>query len=294
MLWRPYKLVLKDVWTKLKETDPRLVIYPWSKESAKVPGLTKVEELPDKVPAIQEFFDRAFPRKAGGTMYVSVFLGHDKPFQDMHSELDWWLVGQGYGWYLKALQCEKSVVIGWLLFSTIDMDREVLAEEIRQLTGVEVGLRFRTISVKTRSALSKEQMVAAIHVEVDEQQLYEGRASVQDLYRATWVEGFPLDMKMRLCPPIQDLTDPASLAKLERLRLRQAAFLANVEKTINYELGSLDYVDPQLDNWTLRRMIMSIQDNDGVRVFVSVDKHFLGKGHVFQYTSKYSSLVRLS
>ena len=72
------------------------------------------------------------------------------------------------GWFRKDLQCEKSVVIGWLLYSMIDMDRELLALEIFQATKVQVGLRFQTISVNSKELLSKDQMVGAIHVEIVE------------------------------------------------------------------------------------------------------------------------------
>ena len=86
-----------------------MVVYPWgNKESKNLSALKKVEDLPERVPAIQEYFNRAFPQKAGGVMYVSVYLGHDQSFKEMHSEVDWWLVQEGFGWYKKALQCENE------------------------------------------------------------------------------------------------------------------------------------------------------------------------------------------
>ena len=89
------------------------------------------------------------------------------------------------------MQCEKSVVIGWLLYSTIDMDRELLASEIFKATNVQVGLRFRTISVNSKESLSKDQMVGAIHVEIDEENYFGAKAQVEDLYKADRV-GFPI------------------------------------------------------------------------------------------------------
>ncbi len=109
---------------------------------------------------------------------MNVFLGHDKSFKELRSEVGWWFAQQGGGWYLKALKCAKSAVIGWMLNSTIDMDRDVL--------------------------------------------------------------------KLRLCPQLQDATDPSLITKLERLRIRQAAFLANVQTTISGDIGVLDFVDPKM------------------------------------------------
>ena len=86
---------------------------------------------------------------------------------------------------MKALQCEKSSVIGWLLYSTIDMDREMLAAEILYTTGVTVGLRFRPISVSAKGPQRKEQQVGAIHVEIDDSNYFADKARVEDLYRAS-------------------------------------------------------------------------------------------------------------
>lgn len=144
---------LKEVWAKQKEADKKLVVYPLKADS-RFSSLTTLKEFPEKLPGIQEYFNRTFIRKTGGVLYISVRLGHDNQFKDMHSEVDWWLSAHGYGWYYKSLQCESSVCIGWLLYSTIDMDKSSLAAEIFKQLGIRVGLRFRAISVNTRSNLS--------------------------------------------------------------------------------------------------------------------------------------------
>ena len=195
------KGVLLSVWKILKEADKKLVLYPWSnsEESRNLPGLTKIDEMPGTLSGIQAYFDRAFPRKQGGVIYVSVFLGHDRSFKDMMSDYRWWFLGQGFGWYVKALQCEKSIVIGWLLYSTIDMDKEMLASEILKATGVKVGLGYRTISVSSKETLRKEQVVKAIHIEIDDRNYFGDNVRVEDLYRAT-SEEFPLEIKLRYAP----------------------------------------------------------------------------------------------
>ena len=58
----------------------------------------------------------------------------------------------------------------------IDMDRELLAAEIFKATKVQVGLRFRTILVNSKESLSKDQMVGAIHVEIDEDNYFGDKA----------------------------------------------------------------------------------------------------------------------
>jgi hypothetical protein len=281
--------VLVEVGTALRDADKKLVIYPW-KEGSTAPPLQKTKEMPTTLPDIARYFDRAFPRKAGGTTYVSVYLGHEKSFKKLHEEVSWWFSNHGFGWYLKALQCERSMCIGWLLYSTLDMDKEQLADEIRRTIGVKVGLRFRTISVNSKQQLSKEQMVPAIHIEIDEGHHTRDKDKISKLYESKKTDGFPLGIKMRLCPQVQDATDPATSTKFDRVRIRQAAFLANVIKTRSWDIGVLDFQDPLLNGRTLRSMIMDIRSTQDPekRVFISVDKHFQGVGVCYSYTNHFA------
>ena len=56
----------------------------------------------------------------------------------------------------------------------------------------------------------------------------------------------------------------------------------------------LDFVNEKLGMRALRQLIMNIRDEDGVRLFISVDRHFLGRGFVPQYTSKWSNVLGLA
>ena len=280
--------VLVSIWTVLRNADKKLVIYPWKEGSSFAP-LQKIKDMPTLLPDIGRYFNRAFPRKIGGTTYISVYLGHEKPFKTMQDELAWWFSNHQYGWYVKPLQCERSICIGWLLYSTLDMDREQLAEEIRRQIGVKVGLRFRTISVNSKQKLSKDQMVGAIHIEIDERNYATNKAKLSQVYESKQTQGFPLGIKMRLCPQVQDATDPATSTKFDRVRIRQAAFLANVQKTNTRDVGVLDYPDPLLFLHTIRSMVMDIRSTQDPekKVFISVDKQFRGEGVCFQYTNTY-------
>ena len=280
--------VLVSIWTVLREADKKLVIYPWKDGSTYAP-LQKIKDMPTLLPDIGRYFNRAFPRKLGGTIYISMYLGHEKTFKTLQDELAWWFGNHGYGWYIKPLQCERSICIGWLLYSTLDMDREQLAEEIRRKIGVKVGMRFRTISVNSKQKLSKDQMVGAIHIEIDERNYASNKEKISRVYESKQTQGFPLGIKMRLCPQVQDATDPTTSSKFDRVRIRQGAFLANVQKTNTRDVGVLDYPDPLLFFHTIRSMVMDIRSTQDPekKVFISVDKQFRGEGVCFQYSNTY-------
>ena len=52
--------VLKGIWKKLKETDKKVVIYPW-KEASDRPALADPRTLSESLSEVQQYFDRAIP-----------------------------------------------------------------------------------------------------------------------------------------------------------------------------------------------------------------------------------------
>lgn len=271
---------------QLKEIDNSLVIYPWA-EGSKRASISNIDNIPFKPSDLKCYFDRALPRKNGGVLYVSVYMGHTESFKKIHSDVKYWLDGEGFGWYYKALQVERAVCIGWLMYSDLDTDCEMLAQEIFKMCGAKVGLRYRAISVKTSMKLTPAQLVKAVHVEIDKRYISMDQDRLEILYSVNGNGPFPLGRKFRLVPQIQDITNPRSAAKIDRARLRQAGFLANVTRVANDDIGVLDFADPGL-NGTLRDLIMKIpSESDPTKsLFVSVDRHFTGQGVMFRFTEQ--------
>ena len=78
--------------------------------------------------------------------------------------------------------------------------------------------------------------------------------------------------------------------KFDRVRLKQAAFLANAYSQASLDVGVLDFKDPRLGNVMLRQLIMDIRSHEDSTklVFISVDRHFQGRGVMFQFTSNFA------
>jgi hypothetical protein len=288
---------IKDFWSTLKEQDSTLVVYPWE-EGSKMPTLSVIDRLPKKMSDLQAYFNRAYATNDGGVRYMSVYLGHNDEYKVLHLNVKHILDGNRLGWYKKSLQVEKAVCIGWILYSTRDIDLDMLTENIFKMSGARVGLRWRAISLGRKLKLKPEQLVWAVHVEVDSKFAQTDRRRVEDLYSSAKKEGFPLGVKGRLVPQFSDTTDPESAAFLDRLRLRQAVFLANMLNTSNDDIQVLDFPDHMLDGRTMRDLIMSIKtkSNPTKSVFVSVDKHYSGNGVLFQFTTRnnYEARARIN
>jgi hypothetical protein len=166
----------------------------------------------------------------------------------------------------------------------------MLAQRIFFMCSAKVGLHWRPISVGKGISLKKEQLVFAIHVEVDARFEQMDRHRMEDLYSTTLHGEFPLGIKLRLIPLYSEATIPSSAAELDRMRLCQAAFIENVRRDASDDILVLDFEDEhQLGGITMRDLIMNIKsaNHPTENVFVSVDKHFRGHGVMYQYTSHF-------
>jgi len=61
-------------------------------------------------------------------------------------DISWWLQSTKQGMWPSQLQVAKDTAcLGWLLFSTDELDKEALHKEIWQMTGVQVALCYWAI-----------------------------------------------------------------------------------------------------------------------------------------------------
>lgn len=264
----------------LKAQDEKLVVYPWA-EGSKDETLEEAEDLPTQMTGLQKYCPRAYAAMKERDLYFSMYLGHELSFSDLHTNINHELLDTRSGWYRKQLQCEDTEVIGWLLYTTNDMDLAELMQKILTRYRVTVGLRWRAIAPYTATG-----KISAVHVEVNKKTANRDRAIIKRIYSST-ATSFPLSIKARLVPTLDQARGMESGNKISRLRTRQAVFLYNVSKQQDYSIATLDYADSQLEGKTLRDIIMEMTapGQPDTPLFVSVDRHWANKGFVFQMTT---------
>jgi hypothetical protein len=286
---------LRDIFSQLWNEDSHMVIYPWSDTNLRThPALVGVNELPASIGTLRRYFSRINPRPAGGQIYVLVRLGLNVPMSDIMESAGWWLKDRQHGFWPRAIQAEETVTIGWLLYSTRSMDLNVLQDKL--LTDdprLEVGLRWRLISLGQTGPIPKEQQVRAIHVEADKNQVDTVKPILYQIYGTSSQGPFPNGVKMRLVPEITPLMGPHSRAKIARLRNRQANFVEYSMAVTTWEIATLDYHDQELGA-SLRDLIVSIraQESPQQPLFHSVDAQWQGNGFVVTFLPNFESEAR--
>ncbi len=288
----PYDSVLnatQDFLQHLDNSDPGSALLPWKANDWHLGKIDKTSTFPTEWDRLKPYFHSKFwvPKRSSQTIdiYPNFYLGHNKSFRELKDGLGEWLSSKR-SIYRNILQVEDPSVIGFLLYSTRDMDAGALADEISFAVGFNVGLKWKVIDNGRRN-LPKEQQIRALIVEVASCNRYQFQRELIKFYSSTTkgTHYYPNGVRLRFVKAYQDALNTSQQTKIEKLRKRQKDFLNTIRSTTSYSLYDIDmqYVN-QLP--TLRQMIMSIRINGtDSPLFHSVDLDYQGRGHTFQYSN---------
>ena len=192
-----------------------------------------------------------------------------------------------YELYHKMLQVEESAEIGWLLYSTREMDAGALADEMSDILGMQVGLCWKVIDTVNKGKLSASQKVMSLTVEVEKSIRWESQRKFLKYFGRTpkKTSEYPNGIRLRFVKYKKDAITTLEKTRIDRLRTRQKHFLASIKKSQTWDIEQLDYANPDSDDLTLRQMIMDIKSVKfpSIPLFHCVDLNWQGNGYIFQY-----------
>jgi len=146
------KRVLQAFLQHLQNIDLHVGFAPWNEFSTVEPW-TNAAQISLRASELEIFFPRLTCKAVGTTWYSGVRLIHELPMEEMHKDALRWLKEEDHGLFERMLQCENTVEIGWFVFSSWIMEASVPAEAIGEEIGMDVGLRWKMISVGTREKI---------------------------------------------------------------------------------------------------------------------------------------------
>ena len=282
---------LKKFFIELVKADDTLQIYAWKDADEKKGRIRKPEKMPKTIKELQPYSSKlyVFDNKNKMTIYPMFRIGHDKPLEDIREEIREWSRDTSNRMFYNMLQCESSSEIGWFLYSTQKMDSGALADEIADVMGVNVGLRWKMINLGTKGKVPEDKKVSTIAIEVDTKYKWQAQRRFIQFYgkeiQAT--DYYPNGIRLRFIKAKKDAVNAKERAKLDKLRERQKAFLTTIQTTQTWDIVQLDY-SAAPGQPTLRQMIMEITSEQypGTPLFHSVDLDWRGEGYVFEYSPK--------
>jgi len=133
---------------KVKEADHQAILYPWKGKDRDKEGvlIENPTDIPTALPLLKKFINKLFLWMTGGNYYIQVLLGTDVDIETIMQTIGWWLKSTEQGMWKAPLQFAKNTVcVGWLLYSADEYDCKALCQDIWDLTGIQVALRYRII-----------------------------------------------------------------------------------------------------------------------------------------------------
>ena len=274
---------IRDFLTYSQRADPHIRILPWYSSGNQLP-LVSADDVPTDFNLLQVYCPRLNPRMnlQKQRVYASVHLQHSDSLITLKQNLAVWLGDKGHMIYPKDLQYEKTVDAGFLCWSTRSMDKEVLAAEIRDDTGVDCALVWKVI-YSGKKDIPDNEKVRALHVHINAVGQQHAFERLSNRY-GTSNNGFPKNRKMRFYPTWFRVHSEQSREKLRKAILRQKSFCNVVRDDRCADIASLDTSSNGLPS--LRELVGKIMSHKypTLPLFVSADHHFYDNGGiVFQF-----------
>jgi hypothetical protein len=284
--------MFKEFISELISSDDTAQVYPWfSKHDKNQNRIKSTSEAPKAVSTFRMYANKVFIGDSNKvlTIYPNVRIGHEKPLKDIRRDMRNWLMEGNHGVFYKMLQAESSSEIGWLLYSTRDMDQGALADEMSDILGFNLGLRWKVIDIGVRGKIPESQKVMALSVEVEQHRRQEYQRKLIAMYgrQVKDVHEYPNGVRLRFVKQKSDCYNTNEKGKIDRLRQRQQLFNKSIQRTQTWEIMLLDHSVKPGEQPTLRQMIMEINSRKypGTPLFHSVDLDKQGSGFVFQFSA---------
>ena len=282
---------LQELFTELESTcenTEKLFILPWwDKDIDNIDAIDKASEIPSAHSKLSKFIPKFYPGKGNAQIcYFNLYIGHDRQLEDMQADVKYWLMSGAHGMYFESLQCESSELIGWLLWSLKSMDVTALAEDILQMTGIQVGLRWMAIDTGAKGKVELKDKIFALHLEVRKKDKQTARKAFLALYGKTNSDAveLPLYLRLRFLTPRREATSGATITKLKRFRERQKNFLNKICTSSTTAIVHLDW-RKDMTKQTLREMMMELKSTvyENTSIFFSVDLDWNKTNHIVSY-----------
>jgi hypothetical protein len=283
--------IFKEFINELITADDKAQVYPWfTKYDKNQSRLKTPNETPKSISSFRLYANKVFIGDSNKilTIYPNVRIGHEKPLKDIRRDMRNWLMEGNHGMFYKMLQAESSSEVGWLLYSTRDLDQGALADEMSDILGFNLGLRWKVIDIGVRGKIPDSQKVMALSVEVEQAHRSRYQRKLISMYGrdVKEVHEYPNGVRLRFVKQKSDCCNTNEKGKIDWLRKRQQMFNKSIQRTQTWEIMLLDHsIDPGVQP-TLRQMIMEMQSRKypGTPLFHSVDLDKQGSGFVFQFS----------
>ena len=250
---------------------------------------------------MKQFFAGIRPQAKRGDMWFQIYIGFDEEEEDVKGNLDWWYEQHNGALFKKHLQVQRSVCKFWLLFSHEKINIPALFNEINVWAARDIGITIPIAllqsavkdgkSWKDRTKNGNDRPIKALLIDVQEEHVPQAKQIFSTLYGSS-VTSFPLQMKLRYVPCIENNTPSQLKAQIQRLRCHQQWFHASIGHAQSWDFAIMDtLITP--NKTTLRSAIMTITAKNGENnLFLGINGDQRGDGKFLTFPLTLKSEAR--
>jgi hypothetical protein len=287
------KQKIDEVLNILTTADPSARLLPWkTAKQSTFPAITTTDETSGSFADI--YLNRSWlgNLEQKHRLYFKIYVGHDEDYNDVIvQEFDAWSSHPDQNLKHCMIQAEETALIGWLLYSTQNIDLGSLSDAIYDELKLEVGLKWMDIRLSNKGTKSKAKQVKAIHVEVEKNKSRKITESLMKIYGRSFesIHNFPLGIRLRFCKTIDNAAYMTERTKLIKLRGRQHQLVEETSRATSagiIDLEALLQPNSATDEpTTLRMAIMAIESRESktTPLFRSVDISYNSEEYVFAF-----------
>ena len=144
------------------QADSKTIVPPYleldrnDKSVTDISSVFPVSSL-DSYHTIKKYFFRLSPRDEAGISWCSIILAQSMPFAQFMDKAKYSLENNDFALWPKASDNENTTDAGWLLYSTRAQDEERISVLLSELTGENLGVKWKPIRARSGYIKKKEQ-----------------------------------------------------------------------------------------------------------------------------------------
>jgi hypothetical protein len=147
------------------QADPKSIVPPFleldrnDKSVSDLSAAFPVSSI-DSYHVLKKYFFHLSPRDDEGVSWCSIILAQALPFSVFMDKAKYSLENNDLSLWPKASDNENSTDVGWLMYSTRAQDEERQSALLSELTGENIGVKWKPIRSSTAAIRKKDQVPA--------------------------------------------------------------------------------------------------------------------------------------